>query len=99
MGPDQKTLTEIFGEFAGKEIQMENKPWEYEGETYDQWQPVENEPTLEAMQDAAKASGLTLRTWFPGMMGTMDYRTDRVNVHIEQDSKGAWRVGNDFSIG
>lgn len=32
-------------------------------------------------------------------MGTMDYRTDRVNTHIEKAPDGKWRVGPRFDIG
>lgn len=92
-------LTAIFGRFAGKEVEMDNKQWSHDGQTYDQWVPKKNDPVLAEMHDTARQNNLSLRVWFPGMMGTMDFRTNRVNARIAQGTDGKWRIGNSFSIG
>ena len=40
-----------------------------------------------------------LRVWWDGIMGTMDFRTNRVNAHIEKEADGKYRVSNRFNIG
>jgi hypothetical protein len=62
-------------------------------------QPDANDPTLRAMQKAASDNGFKLRIWFPGTMGTMDYRTDRLNAHVDKGADGKYRVSSRFNIG
>jgi hypothetical protein len=62
-------------------------------------QPDANDPTLLAMKKAASDNGLKLRVWFPGMISTMDYRTDRVNAHVGKGADGKYRVSGRFNIG
>lgn len=33
-----------------------------------------------------------VRVWLPGTMGTMDYRLDRLNVHIEKQADGSYEI-------
>lgn len=33
-----------------------------------------------------------VRVWLPNTMGTMDYRLDRLNVHIEKQTDGSFVV-------
>jgi hypothetical protein len=39
-----------------------------------------------------KTAGFLPRTWLPGSMGTMDYRTDRVNIRIEKKNDGSFEI-------
>ncbi len=98
-------LTKIFGQFVGKEIPMVERPYKIELKTLGQ--TIEgvnyelankNDPVVRAMSDAASRNGLKLRLWWPGVVGTMDYRLDRVNIHIEKGADSKWRVSR-FAIG
>lgn len=50
------------------------------------------------LRAAVQALGYKLRIWLPNGIGTMDYRTDRVNVRISPDMNGVYRMGG-FRIG
>ena len=39
-----------------------------------------------------------VRLWLPGTFGTMDYRTDRLNVHVEETSEGVFTI-TEISVG
>jgi len=45
---------------------------------------ADNDPMIVALEAAAKAEGLYLRILMPNTMGTMDYHTNRLNVHIRE---------------
>jgi hypothetical protein len=97
-------LSSIFGQFAGKEVPMiEDKiKRRRNGKEveYDRITPADqNDPTLSEMRKAANDNCLKLRVWWPGIVGTTDFRTDRVNAHIEKCADGKWRVSDRFSIG
>ena len=97
----QRELSKIFNKFVGKEVKMNevvhNRP---RIGSYTQVSLAdENDPTVVSMRKAAEKNGLKLRLWWPGIMGTMDYRTDRVNAHIEKETDGKYRISNRFNIG
>lgn len=99
-------VSKLFNQFAGKEIPMKEEEKTYtrrrtgETVTYTQVSLADdNDPTVKAMADHAKANGLSLRLWWPGMFGTMDFRTNRVNAHIEKAADGKWRVEREFRLG
>jgi hypothetical protein len=80
----EKDITSLFNKFAGKELRHPN--------TYD------IDPVQEEMAKIAKDNGLRLRVWFPGSIGTCDYDLSRVNVHVNRDPDGKYRIKS-FSRG
>ncbi|MBI1215719.1 MAG: hypothetical protein GC185_07870 [Alphaproteobacteria bacterium] len=97
-------VSSIFNKFAGREVPMTEteRKMTIGGKEYsfNEVRPADqNDPVLGEMRDEAKKHGLSLRVWWEGIMGTMDYRTDRVNAHIEKGNDGKWRVGQRFNIG
>ena len=97
-------ISHIFNKFAGREIDMNevNRTITVGGQAYPyvDVQPADdNDPLLQDMENEAQKNGLSLRVWWPGMAGTMDYRLDRVNAHIEKGTDGKWRIGNRFDLG
>lgn len=96
----KRDVSDIFNKFAGREVPMKEEPFVIRGKTYTQIRLADdNDPTVQEMRETAKKSGLKLRLWWPGIAGTMDFRMDRVNAHIEKAPDGKWRVGNRFNLG
>ena len=87
----------LFNKFAGQEVPVKAV---IDGEKYEEWALVnDKDPVLQEMFDVATKSGLFVRVWLPDSFGTEEYRTDRLNVYIEPDSKGKWTVSDRFTIG
>lgn len=50
------------------------------------------DPTIVEIQEQAKSEGLRCRIWTPHTRGTMDFRADRINVHLEDVGQGFFQV-------
>ncbi len=95
-----RDVSAIFNKFAGREVAMKEEEFDFKGHKYTQVKLAdENDATVKEMRDAAKDAGLRLRLWLPGTVGTMDFRTDRVNARIEKEAGGKYRVSKRFNIG
>ena len=98
--PPLPDVSKIFNKFAGREVPMNSKVVKVAGYTFNEIEPALNpDPVITDMENTAKKHGLTLRVWWDGVAGTMDFRTDRVNAHIEQEANGKYRVSNRFNLG
>jgi hypothetical protein len=101
----QRDVSHIFNKFAGREVAMTERTETIDfkslgKQTFTVIEPAnKDEPLFKEMQDEAKKHGFSLRLFWPGMGGTADFRTDRVNAHIEKGTDGKWRVGKSFGIG
>lgn len=95
----------MFNKFAGREVPMheETKTLHLQNMgdyTYTEVKPLDpNDKTLKEMHDEAAKNGFSLRVWWDGMAGTADFRTDRINAHIEKGTDGKYRVSPKFDIG
>jgi hypothetical protein len=95
-----RDVSDIFNKFAGREVEMEARVVKVAGYTFTEWEPKNNpDPIISEMEKTADLNGLSLRVWWPGIGGTCDYRTDRVNAHIEREDDGKWRVQPRFDLG
>lgn len=94
-------LNKIFNKFAGKEIgpYSEKVAPNARGIRMVKDFLNDNHPVIKEMKKVADTCGLKLRVWFPGTMGTMDMRGDRVNAKVEKGADGKYRIGNEFYIG
>lgn len=83
---DQST-NELGLEYLGKKVRVLKTPYRYEskrtGEVFEGFNYTAD-PTDETIA-SLKQQANVLRLWFPGIMGTMDHRTDRLNVHFAED--------------
>lgn len=98
------SITHVFNKFAGREVPMieEQHTINLGGKDYkiDEVRFANpNDPLIQEMKKTAEDNGLQLRLWLPGSMGTMDFRTDRVNAHIEKSADGKYRVSSRFNLG
>ncbi len=92
----EKDISKIFNKFAGREIEVIEKP----GVPFKTVRPKhKNDPVMEEMEKVAKANGLVLRFTFGIEAVTMDYRHNRVNVSVQEDEDGKYRIPNEFDIG
>ena len=98
--PPMRNVSHIFNKFAGREVPMNSRIVKVAGYTFNEIEPALNpDPVLTEMEDTATKNGLTLRVWWDGIAGTMDFRDDRVNAHIEKSDDGKYRVSKRFNIG
>jgi len=100
----KSNVAALFNKFAGREVPMTEtkRTFNIGGRaiTVNDIQPADkNDPAIREMHDTAKKHGMTLRLFWPGMAGTCDYRTDRINANIEKADDGKWRVAKHFQIG
>jgi len=97
------SIAHLFNKFAGKEVAVTETQQSINiggtVHTFNEVSLAPNDPVVKAMQKTAEDNGLHLRLWLPGSMGTCDYRTDRVNAHVDKGPDGKWRVGNRFDLG
>lgn len=103
-GKTKMNLTEIFGKFAGREVPLNETSQDIEigDETFKIYElslKDPNDPTLKEISDEAEKHGLSLRVFWPGMVGTADHNMRRLNVTIEQSNDDKWVVSNNFSLG
>ncbi|MBI3441178.1 MAG: hypothetical protein HY052_05170 [Proteobacteria bacterium] len=79
-------ITRLFNKFAGKEVKDPKRV------------TTDIDLVLLGMAEVAKKNGLKLRVFFPGMVGTMDYKANRVNANIKKGTDGKYRVSH-FTAG
>ena len=98
-------VSQQFNQFAGREVAVTEKDmtafykklgFDYAGV---EAHLDENDPVVAELEAAVQKAGLQLRLWLPGMMGTMDYRLDRVNVHVAKEDDGKYRIQPGMNIG
>lgn len=102
MRPDKK-LTEQFNKFVGHEVKVIETPRTavYGGKTYHQvdTEIADGDHTIGALRRAAQKAGFSLRVLLPRSRATMDFRKDRLNVHVAKESDGKYRVQKNIGIG
>ncbi len=98
-----QSILKEFNKFAGKEVQVtqvvHKRIRRGVEETMTETMLDPNDPVIAEMNHVAEVHGMILRTSLPGQMGTDDARWDRVNVDIEKDNDGKYRVRKNFNIG
>lgn len=104
MVPDQ-TLQDLFGKFAGRSVAASEKTHTLHlknlgmKESFTLVHLRRNGRTLRQLTEAARAAGYSLRVWTPGCAGTCDFIDTRLNVSVEKDAEGKYRLGRDFRLG
>jgi len=92
-------LKQAFNKFVGKEVPVKKTLKTIGGRGHEAYEMDQKHPVLEDMRQVAADMGLKMRIWGPDMVGTMDYREDRVNAYVTKDTQGKWKVSNRFEIG
>ena len=102
---DLAHITRLFNKFAGKEIAVKEDRYILQMDN-NKPAPVNvvklrnaQDPVLGAMKNIAEKHGLKLRIWWPGKIGTRDYKPNRVNAYLEKQADGKYRISNKFHIG
>lgn len=73
--------------FAGQQVQIE-----------DVRLADTNHPVLQDLRKTAKECGMDVRIWHPGMIATMEFNANRLNIHIEKSSDGKWRIAEHMNM-
>ena len=103
--PNENSILAAFNKFAGREVDVIEETKTHHFKHLGDITLTEvrlkdpNDAVLQEMRDEAAAMGLKLRVWLPGTVGTMDFRTDRLNVHIGKEDDGKYRVSKHIGIG
>jgi hypothetical protein len=87
-----------FNRFAGKEVDVIETVENTKHGRVSSMRVVEHSPVVDELRAALEEAGFSLRLWLPGLAGTSDHRTYRVNVHVNKDADGKYRIGR-FDIG
>ena len=96
----ERDLSEIFKEFANKEVALKETHIEGKRRTniiYDM--PEGKDPVIEGIKEKAQKQGLSVRFWLPNAMGTSDAQPNRLNVYFDQSNNGKWHVSPHFTLG
>lgn len=99
------TASKEFNKFAGREVGVTETPFKTEfknlGITYEgvHVEIQKDDPAITELTTAVQAAGLRLRLWLPNTMGTMDFRRDRLNVHVAKEADGKYRIQPNFNLG
>jgi len=99
------SISKAFNKFAGREVECVEETKTHHFKSLGDITLTEvrlkdpNDAVLQELRDEAAAMGLKLRVWLPGTMGTMDYRTDRLNVHVGKEADGKYRISPNIGIG
>jgi hypothetical protein len=96
MGP--KSLTDIFGRFAGAVINVDESIVTKDGKPVCFLDPAD--PVVGDLRAAAKANGFPrLRVIVPGGEILQGRDEQRINATVEKGPDSKWRIGRDFTIG
>lgn len=94
-GLSHDDLKKAFGSFAGKRVAVSKVTHFANGkplpESYEPAMP--KDAVLQGLEDLALRLGVEHRLVMPDSMLTMDYKPDRLNVHIVRDAKNDWYIG------
>lgn len=101
---DPLDASHMFNSFAGLEVDVTETPMTHEfrsGEKFDYVDTsyADDEPTIVALREFAKAKGLKLRVAFPDSMLTCDHVLNRATVRLEKSEDGKWRVSPKVRLG
>lgn len=87
-------IDDLLTKYVGRTLRSIKTPFRHEGrsgkvyEGFDYYADADD-PTYIALMAEARI----VRIWFPGTVGTMDYRTDRLNVRFhEADDNGVFTI-------
>lgn len=88
-------MKKAFGIFAGRRVAVSKVTNFANGkpllETYEPAMP--KDATLKSIEDLSFSLGIEHRLVMPDSMLTMDFKPDRLNVHIVRDAKDDWYIG------
>jgi hypothetical protein len=81
-----------FQKFVGRPVKLNEVKTKYKDKEYSHFEYDEQDPTIVEINTLVAQKSLKLRVWTPGMAGTCDWWTDRINVHIEPVGQGFGQV-------
>lgn len=82
---------EAFQQFVGHIVRVVESKRTIGEEEYTEHNVAPDDETIALIKKVAAEEGLKFRVWLPGTRGTMDHRTDRINIHVDE-SDGVYKV-------
>jgi hypothetical protein len=97
---DREQLSAIFGKYAGEPVGVNTRKARLKiagvEHVFNNYSLKRDNPALDSLRAEAQRHGLSVSVHLPETMSTCDYVSTRLNVHVEKDAKGKWRIANDF---
>ena len=94
-----RDVSSIFNKFAGREVSVTENPRQAYGHTYLCPSIDQGDAVIKEINEEAEKHGLFTRVWLPQSAGTDDIRMNRLNVHIEKEADGKYRIQKGFRLG
>jgi hypothetical protein len=90
-----KQIEAQFQKYVGTPISGITKTTrDFNGKSYPAYQYDGSDESVKEIVRIANDQELNVRTWIPGATGTLEYRTDRLNVHIEEQDDGSYQIAS-----
>lgn len=94
---DTHKLSAIFEKYAGRAVETYTNPAPASRGAVERLDPQDQ--TVAALRAELEAEGVSLRLWMPNGIGTMDFKPNRMNVHVGPDNQGVYRLARTFRMG
>jgi hypothetical protein len=70
--------------YVGHEVKVVEVVFNYKGHEFVECEASEHDTVLNEIRQQVEDAGYVTRVWFPGTVGTMELRGDRINVYVEK---------------
>lgn len=78
--------------FVGREIAVDYSQHDLKGQKFDCYELANSDNVIAEIESIAAKNKESVRVWLPATAGTCDFRQDRLNVYVDEDDKGVFRV-------
>lgn len=93
-------LVDIFQKYTGRELPTALKDVVIRGQTFRIPRlSDDNDPTLAAMAQTARAHGYSLHVWFPCSTNPKGRDDKRVNAFVQETRDGRWFISPTYFLG
>jgi hypothetical protein len=86
------TLLNKYDRFVGQTVSVVETVQEYKGKQYKEYDVSPDDTVIAEIKAEAALGKLSVRVWLPDTIGTMDLRNDRINVHIDKQEDGNYKI-------
>lgn len=92
-------LKKTFAKYAGREVDATETVHQTKWGDFTSVHLNQADPVLTSLFQEAAQAGLEVRLWTPGTAGTCDHVVTRLNVYVEKEPDGKYRITDNFHLG